>query len=74
MSGTDLKEAAIQGNHQLLCSVLKDRANACWADEYGLTSLMYACWNGHVESVRYLASNPMGESVLVVFCIYLVLC
>jgi hypothetical protein len=21
---------------------------------------MYACWNGHVEAVKYLASNPMG--------------
>lgn len=60
MSGEDLKQAAIQGKHKLLCSVLKDRANACSADEYGLTALMYACWNGHVESVKYLAANPMG--------------
>jgi len=60
MSGEDLKNAAIQGKHELLCQILKDRANACSADEYGLTALMYACWNGHVEAVKYLASNPMG--------------
>lgn len=60
MSGQDLKDAAIQGNHKIICQILKDRANACSADEYGLTALMYSCWNGHVEAVKYLASNPMG--------------
>lgn len=60
MSGEELRAAAIQGKHDRIHTILKDRANTCSADQYGLTPLMYACWNGHVECVKFLVSNPMG--------------
>ena len=60
MSGEELRSAAIQGKHEMIHTILKDRANTCSADQYGLTPLMYACWNGHLECVKFLASNPLG--------------
>lgn len=60
MSGSDLRDAAILGDHTIVRSILKDRANVCSADEFGLTALMYATWNAHLECVKLLASNPLG--------------
>ena len=37
-----------------------DSCNVCSADEYGLTALHYAAWNGHTDCVRYIAANPWG--------------
>lgn len=62
MSGEQLRSCAIEGDHERLASFLKGIANPCSADEYGITPLMYAVWNGHVECVKYLVSNDMGVS------------
>lgn len=63
MSGEELRYVASQGNHLLLKSVLRDRANPCSTDEYGLTPLMFAVFNGHVECVKLLACNNMGVTL-----------
>ena len=60
MSGEQLRYEAQYGNHKKLRDILKDRANTAQADEYGLTPLMYATWNGHVECVKYLICNDIG--------------
>jgi hypothetical protein len=60
MSGQELRESAIHGRSKDIYTNLHDRANSCSADEFGLTPLMYACWNGHVECVKYLAANSLG--------------
>lgn len=60
MSGEQLRYDAQYGNHKRLRDVLKDRANTANADEYGLTPLMFAVWNGHVECVKYLICNDVG--------------
>ena len=41
-------------------SILRNRANPCDADEYGLTPLMYAVFNGHLECVKWLLANDRG--------------
>jgi len=63
MSGEQLRYDATYGNYKKLRDVLKDRANTASADEYGLTPLMYAVWNGHVECVKYLICNDVGIDV-----------
>ena len=58
-----LRHDAIYGNHKRLRDALRDRANPAVADELGLTPLMYAVWNGHVECVKYLVCNSVGIDV-----------
>ncbi len=60
MSGEELRALAQQGHHKFLSKQLKNTANPCSTDEYGITALMYAAWNGHVECVKYLVSNVHG--------------
>lgn len=60
MSGEDLRNACIQGDKDMVKHILKHRANACSADEYGLTALMIAVWNGHIECIKLIAANPLG--------------
>ena len=60
MSGAQLRYDAQYGNHKALREVLKHRANPAQADEWGLTPLMYAVWNGHAECVKYLICNDVG--------------
>lgn len=56
-----IREAARVGDAARLKSILlSERANPCDIDEFGLTPLMYAVWNGHTECVRYLVSNHIG--------------
>jgi hypothetical protein len=62
MSFEVLKGAAIDGDHERLRDALVGIANTCAADEYGLTPLMFAVWNGHVECVKYFVSNDLGVS------------
>jgi hypothetical protein len=62
MSFDLLKGAAIDGDHERLKEALMGIANTCAADEYGITPLMFAVWNGHVECVKYLVSNDLGVS------------
>lgn len=60
MSGDRLRDAAMLNDFEFLAECIKARANVCNADEWGLTPLHYAVWNGHTESVKYLAFNPNG--------------
>ena len=62
MSFEVLKGCAIDGDHERLRENLKGIANTCEADEYGITPLMFAVWNGHVECVKYFVSNDLGVS------------
>lgn len=62
MSFEVLKSSAIDGDHERLRDALMGIANTCTADEYGITPLMFAVWNGHVECVKYLVSNDLGVS------------
>ena len=60
MSGDQLRYDATYGHHEHLRDILKTRPNTASADEFGLTPLMYAVWNNHVECVKYLVSNDVG--------------
>ena len=60
MSGEILRQTAKSGSHARLRAYIKDKANPCSVDEYGLTPLMYAVWNGHIECVKLLLANDMG--------------
>lgn len=60
MSGEYLRACATQGDSEEVWRLLKERANACSTDKYGLTALHYAVWNGHVECVKYLVCNSWG--------------
>lgn len=57
-----MRSTSIQGDHEKLREALVGVANTCQADEFGITPLMNAVWNGHVECVKYLVSNDMGVS------------
>lgn len=60
MSGDDLRAAAQQGDWRQIKHILKNKSNPCSKDEFGLTALHYAVWNGHVECVKYLVKNTFG--------------
>ena len=60
MSGEQLRHDAQYGRHKELREALKNRANTASADQWGLTPLMYAVWNGHVECVKYLVCSNVG--------------
>lgn len=60
MSGDDQRLAAQKGDFEKVKQFIKERANTCSADEYGLTPLHLAVWNGHTECVRLLVSNSWG--------------
>lgn len=60
MSGIDLRKASIDGDDQTLKDYIIKRSNPCSVDEYGLSSLHYAVWNGHIECVKLLVCNTLG--------------
>lgn len=60
MSGESLRLLSITGNDNAVRSILKARANPCSSDEFGLTPLMYAVWNGHLECAKWLLANDRG--------------
>lgn len=60
MSGEEIRKLAQQGDHKVLRSLLLQSGNPCSVDEYQITPLMYAAWNGHIECVKYLACNTRG--------------
>lgn len=60
MSGEALRLLSIAGDDKGVMSVLRNRSNPCSSDEYGLTALMYAVWNGHLECVKWLLANDRG--------------
>ena len=63
MSAEQLIYDAQYGEHEHMRAVLVHKANTCEADDMGLTPLMHAVWNGHVECVKYLVSNDVGVDV-----------
>ena len=60
MSGIEQRTAAINGDHNSLKEYIIARCNVCSADEFGLTPLHYAVWNGHLECIRLLICNTLG--------------
>jgi len=60
MSGEILRTAAQLGDVETVRTLCEQVCNPCSADEYGLTALMYAVWNGHLECVKLLACNDFG--------------
>jgi ankyrin repeat protein len=60
MSGDDLRQCSVFNQHDKLREHLLQRANPCSADEFGLTALHYAIWNGNIECVKLLIMNPNG--------------
>lgn len=63
MSGIDLRKAAVAGDSELVKEYIIQRCNPCSVDEYGLSALHYAVWNGHIECVKLLACNTQGVDV-----------
>ena len=49
MSGEEIRELAINGNHAAMAEFMRNTTNPCSVDEYGLTALMYAVWNGNTR-------------------------
>lgn len=60
MSGEDLRLAVKFNDIETVRNLLLRKANPCSSDEFDLTSLHYAVWNGHIECVKYVALNPCG--------------
>lgn len=63
MSGDDLRRAAVVNDKDAMRELLTNKANTCSVDQYGLSALHYAVWNGHFECVRMLVMNPKGVTV-----------
>ncbi len=68
MSGEQQRDAAMRGDDVLVKEYILERANTCSSDEFGLTPLHYAVWNGHLECVKLLVSNNWGVSAAGVKC------
>ncbi|RYG95588.1 ankyrin repeat protein [archaeon] len=60
MSEAKVRQACIHNRIEELEVLVKARANVCSIDEWGLTALHYAVWNGHVECVKLLVFNSHG--------------
>jgi Ankyrin repeats (3 copies) len=55
-----LRILSIAGDHEAVRSILRNRSNPCSVDEYGITPLMCAVWNGHLECAKWLLANDRG--------------
>lgn len=60
MSGDMIRQCCLNGDSDALKNIIIGKANPCSSDAYGLTGLMYAVWNGHVDCVKWLICNTMG--------------
>lgn len=56
----ELREASKRGDSSTVRDLLIKKCNPCSPDEYGLNSLHFAVWNGHLECVKLLAANNIG--------------
>ena len=61
MSGDQLRQAAERGEEEQLRAHIEGGANPCSGDDFGLTALHYAVWNGHIECVKVLMVNGKGH-------------
>lgn len=60
MSGDELRRAATINDQTSLKEYILQKPNVCSVDQYGLSALHYAVWNGHINCVKMLAMNPHG--------------
>ena len=60
MDGSELRSLSILGNSTKLKEIFPFVPNPCSCDEYSLSALHYAVWNGHTECVKLLVANPKG--------------
>ena len=60
MDGSELRSISILGNCKRLKEIFPFVPNPCSCDEYSLSALHYAVWNGHVECVKVLVANHRG--------------
>ena len=60
MSGDQLRAASLKNKPEQLRTLLAGGANPCSVDDFGLTALHYAVWNGHIECVESLLVNTKG--------------
>ncbi|CAM9544818.1 unnamed protein product, partial [Hapterophycus canaliculatus] len=61
MSGELLRRGAIFGHLGSIKNLLEQGSNPCSKDEFGLSALHYATWNGHVRCVEVLCINDLGR-------------
>lgn len=61
MSGDLLRRHAQFGDGDALLELLSYGANPCSTDNYGLTALHLAVWNGHLRCVQILCANEVGR-------------
>lgn len=55
-----MRNAAMNDRFEELKELILTRANPCSTDEFGLSALHYAVWNGHIECIKLLVCNPAG--------------
>eukprot|EP01031_Cornospumella_fuschlensis_P025312 gene25311-30565_t len=60
MTEVRVRQACIHNQAEELEVLIKSRANVCSVDEWGLTALHYAVWNGHIDCVKLLVFNDKG--------------
>ncbi|KAJ1441723.1 hypothetical protein B484DRAFT_101827 [Ochromonadaceae sp. CCMP2298] len=68
MSGADLRKAALENDSAGLKDAIVKMCNPCSCDEYGLSPLHYAVWNGHTECVKLLVCNARGVDARGIRC------
>ncbi|CAM9236222.1 unnamed protein product [Ascophyllum nodosum] len=61
MSGDLLRRCAVFGDVDGIKNLLEQGANPCSTDEFGLSALHYAAWNGQVHCVEVLCANDIGR-------------
>ncbi|CAM9261196.1 unnamed protein product [Ectocarpus sp. 8 AP-2014] len=61
MSGELLRRCAIFGDVDKIKNLLEQGSNPCSMDDFGLSALHYASWNGHVRCVEILCINDLGH-------------
>lgn len=68
MSGEALRHCCLNNDVEGLRKICRERGNPCSPDDLGLTGLMYAVFNGHLQCVKLVARNPMGVDLQGVRC------
>ncbi|CAM9882040.1 unnamed protein product [Sphacelaria rigidula] len=63
MSGDLLRRGAIFGDVDNIKCQLEQGSNPCSVDEFGLSALHYAAFNGHIRCVEVLCVNDIGRDL-----------